>query len=85
MTNEYVRAVVEQGLRYADLKQIVRDSVHYSFLPGASLWRARAGGAKLPVCGVETAACKAFLAANPKAAKEQQLERELAAFEARVQ
>jgi adenosine deaminase len=85
MTNEYVRAVVEQGLRYADLKQIVRDSVHYSFLPGASLWRARAGGAKLQACGVETAACKAFLAANPKAAKEQQVERELAAFEARVQ
>jgi adenosine deaminase len=81
MTNEYVRAVVEQGLRYADLKQIVRDSVHYSFLPGASLWRARAGGAKV-ACAVDGATCVTFLAANPKAAKEQQVERELAAFEA---
>jgi adenosine deaminase len=83
MTNEYVRAVTEQGLRYGDLKQIVRDGLEYSFLPGASLWQARPGGAKSAACRVAGApACTAFLAANPKAATQWQLERDLAAFEA---
>ena len=83
MTNEYLRAVTEQHLRYADLKQIVRDGLHYSFLPGASLWRDRAGGARVAACGVATSrACSAFLAANLKATKQWQLERDLAAFEA---
>jgi adenosine deaminase len=39
MTHEYVRAVETYGLSYADLKQMVRTSLEYSFLPGASLWR----------------------------------------------
>jgi len=83
MTNEYVRAVTEQGLRYADLKQIVRDGLQYAFLPGASLWRDRAGGARVAACAmVETPACTAYLAANPKAARQWRLERDLVAFEA---
>ena len=83
MTNEYVRAVTEQGLRYADLKQIVRDGLQYSFLPGASLWADRAGGAVVAACRVAAApACAAFRAASPKAAKQAALEHDLAAFEA---
>jgi len=83
MTNEYVRAVTEQHLRYVDLKQIVRDGLHYSFLPGASLWRDRAGGARVLACATVTSnACATFLADNPKAARQWQLERDLAAFEA---
>jgi adenosine deaminase len=83
MTNEYVRAVMEQHLRYADLKQIVRDGLQYSFLEGASLWKDRAGGAKVAVCVTsDSAACRAFLAVNLKAAQQEQLERDLAAFEA---
>lgn len=83
MTNEYLRAVTEQGLRYKDLKQIARDGLHYSFLPGAGLWRDRAGGARIAACAVmEAPGCKAYLAANPKAAREWQLERDLEAFEA---
>jgi adenosine deaminase len=39
LTHEYVRAVETYGLRYADLKQMVRTSIEHSFLPGASLWR----------------------------------------------
>ena len=38
LTNEYVRAVEDYGLTYADLKQIVRNSLEYDFLPGTSLW-----------------------------------------------
>lgn len=83
MTNEYLRAVTEQGLRYRDLKQIVRDGMQYNFLPGASLWRDRAGGATVAACAVMTApACAAFAAASPKAQAQLRLERDLAAFEA---
>ena len=82
MTNEYLRAVTEQGLHYADLKQIVRDGLHYAFLPGASLWRDRAGGARVSACTVVSSpACAVFIAASPKAARQMQLERDLAAFE----
>jgi hypothetical protein len=38
LTNEYVRAVESYDLSYADLKQLVRNSLEYSFLPGVSLW-----------------------------------------------
>lgn len=82
MTNEYVRAVTEQGLRYADLKQIVRAGLEYSFLPGTSLWRDRAGGAKVAACTTVAApACATFLAGSAKAARQMALERDLAAFE----
>lgn len=83
MTNEYVRAVTEQQLRYLDLKQILRDGLQYSFLPGRSLWLGRAGGVRVAPCSVmDAATCTAFLATSAKAAKQHQLERDLAAFEA---
>ena len=46
LTHEYVEAVETYGLAYADLKEIVRNSLEYSFLPGASLWSDRAGYAR---------------------------------------
>jgi len=83
MTNEYVRAVTEQKLRYADLKQIARDTLQYSFLPGQSLWQDRAGGARVAACrAAQSRECASFLAANLKAAKQWQLELDLSAFEA---
>jgi adenosine deaminase len=83
MTNEYLRAVTEQGLRYADLKQIVRNGLHYSFLPGDSLWRDRPGGARIAACAViDAPGCSAWLAASPKATAQARLERDLQAFEA---
>lgn len=84
MTNEYLRAVTEQGLRYHDLKQIVRDGLHYAFLEGPSLWRDRAGGAMVAACAsLEAPACKAFVATSPKAERQWRLERDLTLFEAR--
>ena len=38
LTHEYVKAVVDQNLTYADLKYSARDSLEYSFLHGASLY-----------------------------------------------
>ena len=83
MTNEYLRAVTEQGLRYADLKQIVRNGLHYSFLPGDSLWQDRPGGARAAACvSMDAPGCGAWLAKNVKAAAQARLERDLQAFEA---
>lgn len=82
MTNEYVRAVREQGLGYGDLKQIVRNGLHYSFLPGTSLWQDRVGGARVAACAdMDGAACKAFLGASVKAARQWKLEKDLVTFE----
>jgi len=83
MTNEYLRAVTEQGLRYADLKQIIRNGLHYSFLPGDSLWRDKPGGALVAACAtIDAPGCNAWLATSPKAAAQARLERDLQAFEA---
>lgn len=38
ITQEYIRAIRDFDLDYDDLKTISRDSLTYSFLPGASLW-----------------------------------------------
>jgi adenosine deaminase len=89
LTNEYVRAVKTYGLTYADLKQIVRNSLEYDFLPGASLWdgaafqrvvadcRGNTLGAKAP-----SPPCAAFLKASEKASQQWELEERFSAFEA---
>jgi adenosine deaminase len=85
LTNEYMRAVTDQGLGYADLKAAARASLEYSFLPGASLWAPEAkGGPRQPVaaCVGPDAPCQAFLAGSRKATAQWRLERELEAFEA---
>jgi adenosine deaminase len=84
MTNEYLRAATEQGLRYGDLKALARASLDYAFLPGASLW----GSARAPIpvaaCAKPGKTCEAFLAQNPKAAAQWRLERQFETFEAGV-
>ena len=64
LTHEYVRAVETYDLSYADLKQLVRNSLEYSFLPGPSLWSgpdyARLAGACESDAGAEkpSSACE---------------------------
>ena len=55
MTNEYVRAAREQGLRYRDLKQAARASIAYSFVPGESLWAGQRIGTPVAACAAELA------------------------------
>ena len=90
LTHEYVRAVTEQNLTYADLKTMARASLEHSFLPGASLWAERdrytrreaaCAAAALP-SGDPGAKCKAFLAGSVRAAAEYELEQRFARFEA---
>ncbi|MCJ2179016.1 adenosine deaminase family protein [Novosphingobium album (ex Hu et al. 2023)] len=83
MTNEYRRAVTDQGLGYADLKSLARASLEYAFLPGASLWRDRKLGTAVADCAAsfESKHCKPFLAANEKARLQADLETRFDRFE----
>jgi adenosine deaminase len=83
MTNEYVRAVREQGLDYGALKRIARDSLDYSFLPGASLWKDRLGAMPVDACARRgDAACRSFIASSEKARLELAQEEAFDRFEA---
>ncbi len=83
------RAVETYGLSYADLKEMVRNSLEYSFLPGLSLWDDKGGYARVvPDCLSDvtgpdepSAKCASFLAASEKAAQQWELERRFQAFE----
>ena len=89
LTHEYVRAAMEYGLGYLDLKSMARTSMEHSFLPGQSLWQkpddftqvkaACAGqtpGAKSPA-----AACAELLKSSEKAAQQWELEGRFTLFE----
>lgn len=85
MTNEYLRAATEQGLRYADLKAIARSSLEYAFLPGESLWQGREPGRLTTACAksmpVAGSPCWTLLASSEKAVAQWRLEEEFVAFE----
>jgi hypothetical protein len=88
LTNEYLRAAETYRLGYRDLKQLARNSLTYSFLPGASLWTPRTNLEPVPACaagpagGTASPACQAFLEASEKARMQWELERAFADFEA---
>ncbi len=86
LSHEYWRAAVTYGLGYDELKQLARNSLSYSFLPGESLWRP--GPELVPACqgdplgGEEpSAACAELLSASEKAALQWRLERQFQEFE----
>lgn len=90
LTNEYVRAAVEQGLNYIQLKQISRNSLTWSFLPGANLWSSPERVQMVASCrndlpGSEkvSGSCSQFLASSEKATAQWRLEAALQAFEKR--
>jgi adenosine deaminase len=89
LTNEYVRAVEGYDLSYADLKQLARNSLQYSFLAGASLWAAPDFARLAGPCGADAAgadkpssACESFLKGSEKAEQQWELEKRFQAFEA---
>ena len=89
LTHEYVRAALDQGLSYADLKLSARTSLEHSFLHGESLYahpddfthRTAACAASIAAASQPASGCKAFLDANEKAAQQWELERRFASFE----
>jgi hypothetical protein len=76
LTEEYQRAVLTYGLSYADLKEIVRNSLEYSFLRGESFWSSATYSAPVKACasGLTNRPCRAFLANNDKAKAQADLE-----------
>jgi len=90
LTHEYARAVLEQNLAYADLKQSARDSLEHSFLHGESLYitpddythRKPVCAAAISITHKLSPGCEAFLLANEKASAQLELEYRFALFEA---
>ncbi|MGW0780471.1 adenosine deaminase family protein [Streptomyces sp. NPDC002913] len=84
---EYGRAARTYDLGYAELKDLSRASLEYSFLPGRSLWQpdpVRQGFRPVQECRVlESARCARFAERSPKAGLELRQERSFRAFEAR--
>ena len=82
LTHEYVRAAEDFGLDYATLKQMARNSLSYSFLPGESLWLSKACQGETPGSGAPASACRRWLSGSKKAQAQWELEHRLRAFEA---
>jgi adenosine deaminase len=90
LTHEYVRVVETYGLRYGDLKLLVRTGLEHSFLPGTSLW-SDPDLFKSPAaaCARETFTqdkpsenCATLVQGSEKARQQWELERRFRAFEA---
>jgi adenosine deaminase len=83
LTHEFERAVLAYHLSYSELKELVRNSLEYSFAPGASYWEKAKYGTPVGACagGKPSTACKDFLTKNEKASLEADLEERFAQFE----
>lgn len=92
LSHEYQVALQRYHLHYADLKQLARNSLQYSFLAGPSLWQSDAYTRVTPRCAsdrpgarITSNRCADFLAGSDRAQAQWRLETEFAAFEAMPQ
>jgi hypothetical protein len=83
MTHEYLRAALDQGLTYQQLKTMARNSLTYSFLPGSNLWADVRNFLPVAQCrsGWDSPTCRSFSSINEKAQLQVELEKSFAAFE----
>ena len=88
LSHEYLRAAQTYQLNYAQLKQLSRNSLEYSFLPGESLWRNLARSQVIAVCSQDAPGAKALsprcahaLGSSEKAQRQWQLEAAFREFE----
>ena len=91
LSHEFMRATTTYGLTYHDLKELARNSLSYSFLPGSSLWRARGSGGAIsmvsacagdvPGAAIPSQECARFLTSSAKAREQWRLEADFAEFE----
>jgi hypothetical protein len=89
LSNEFLLATMRYKLTYPELKTLARNSLEYSFLPGASLWSSPAYQAIHPSCsadrpGAETLSpgCANHLQGSERAQAQWKLEQGFASFEA---
>lgn len=87
LTQQYEIAETNYHYPYLTLKQLARNSIHYSFLPGASLWQDAYYRHPVCVCqnslrtGHLSLSCQRFLDRNEKADSEWKLEQQFSDFE----
>ncbi len=89
LTHEFVRAAVDFGLTYPDLKRLARTSLEHAFLPGARLWAVPDDFTRTtPACAKDNLGadapsdpCLTFLRANGHAAQQWELEHRFRIFE----
>ena len=96
LSHEFLRAARDYHLGYGELKELARNSIEYSFLPGHSLFRAREFKAWVPACSAAVRGedldwpkylerlgpdCRAYLDHNPKAEAQVRLEYQFQQFE----
>jgi adenosine deaminase len=93
LTSEYVKAVTtyKRELDYATIKMLARNSIAYSFLPGASLWTDYDYKKVNSACAKDTfgnptpsAQCALLLKSSDKAESQWKLEGQFNAFEKNV-
>jgi len=88
ITREYAKAVEDQGLDYATLKNLARNSLEHAFLAGASLWSDGHRFTMVKECAADhpgehntSVPCKVFLKANDRAHEQWRLEKSFVEFE----
>jgi adenosine deaminase len=91
LTDEYLRAAVDQSLTYSQLKMLDRTSLEHAFIAGESLWRDGSKFVRVKQCALDrplasklSVACSSFLKGSEKARLQWELEEQLASFEARA-
>ena len=89
MTTEYVKAVSTYQIDYLTLKNMVRNSISYAFIPGDNLWHGHDYKKVDSSCRGDlgmrqpSKKCKKFLASSEKAALQWELEKRFMEFENR--
>ena len=88
ITREYLKAVEDHNLGYADFKRMARTSLQHAFISGESIWKnfrtselTSACASDRPESDTLSAECQQFLNNNKKAALQWRLEKSLVSFE----
>lgn len=82
LTEQYKKAILNYHFSYFTVKNLVRNSISYSFLPGKSLWEDDQYRQRVPVCRIAgSIQCQHFLKANEKAQLQWKLEKQFLKFE----
>ncbi len=91
LSHEYFNAVSEFNLSYSAIKNIDRNSLTYSFIPGRSLWLNQKKSIPVMACSHEKLGsdlpgkrCSAFLEKNEKAQLQWNLEHDFNDFESKL-
>ena len=84
LTHEYMRLHRDFNVPYFELRHSSRNSLTYSFLPGASIWTSEDCKKAILAGASDSVECTAFLAGSEKAQIQWKLEKRLREFESEL-